>query len=203
MFFDAFPLDSAPDEPEPEEHAAPEWLRSPEDELPALALGPRILGRSDRASLAVGAIEVFSTGIAVPVEAVVRRLGESRRDWQQLMDAVFRHHGPGPLRFGVELADGSSAVTTSGIPGWRVALGGGDGAPAGPLLTMDDRGGGGGGRLIEMHPRLWLWPFPPAGAIRLYAEWPAVGIAETSAELDGAALAAARPSVGSRWADPA
>jgi hypothetical protein len=37
----------------------------------------------------------------------------------------------------------------------------------------------------------WAWPLPPAGAVTVLVEWPAVGIGPSSVPLDGAAIAAA------------
>jgi hypothetical protein len=80
------------------------------------------------------------------------------------------HPGPGGLRFGVELADGSRAIADRGPPE----------AGGGPTLTP--RGGGGGGLSYDLG--FWLWPLPPAGPLRFACAWPDEGIEETTAELD-------------------
>lgn len=42
---------------------------------------------------------------------------------------------------------------------------------------------------------LWLWPLPPAGDLRLLAQWTSMGMPESSIVLDGSRLRAAAAAV--------
>lgn len=96
------------------------------------------------------------------------------------------HPGPGGLRLGVELADGSRAF----------AEGGPDESGDGPTLVT--RGGHGGGLSYEFG--YWLWPLPPAGPLRFACTWPDEGIEETIGELDAPIRDAAARAV-ELWPD--
>jgi hypothetical protein len=57
-------------------------------------------------------------------------------------------------------------------------------------VLMQSGGGGGSaesGR-VTMNNAYWLWPLPPSGTLHLFVEWPRLGIALSSADLDGDAI---------------
>jgi hypothetical protein len=77
-------------------------------------------------------------------------------------------------------------------PTWRVAStswGQPDREPEGPVLMQCGGGGGsaGSGR-VTMNPAYWLWPLPPSGTLHLFVERPGLGVALSSADLDGSAI---------------
>lgn len=175
-----------------ERPAIPAWVQPPQDEFPVLLPVGEFLARTDSTVLTVSALEVYSTGLVIRAESVLRRRGESAKDWNWLM-----HGGFGPLDDGVD-----------DRLRWRVELGGGESAelggfgagrpwdqePDGWLLLPANGGGGGGGEdRYEQRHGLWLWPLPPPGPLRLVAEWRDRGIHERGVTLDGdAALDAVR-----------
>jgi hypothetical protein len=46
-----------------------------------------------------------------------------------------------------------------------------------------------------------LWPLPPSGTLHLFVEWPGLGIALSSADLDGGAIVAAASESQPLWND--
>jgi hypothetical protein len=50
-----------------------------------------------------------------------------------------------------------------------------------------------------MQPGFWLWPVPPPGTLRVSCEWPLLGIALATVELDGSALARAAAAATKLW----
>jgi hypothetical protein len=161
--------------------------RPPHDELPAVLPAETILAKSPKATIALTAINVYSSCCLLDLDWMLRRTPEV--EWtQELMETVlFRPFGRivpnepepaiGRLRYSIEFADGRTArndeptrvVRTRALP--DVAL---------PLLR--DAGGGsahtGGGGDCYGHSHLFLWPLPPPGKLRLTLSWPAFAIPE-------------------------
>jgi hypothetical protein len=101
------------------------------------------------------------------------------------------------LIFGVQLLDGSKASTgTMQMPDMP-----GDPAyqPAPPVLYLQNQGGGGGDDELAGSGTLWLWPLPPAGDLRLVAQWADMGMGESSIILDGTQLGEAAAGVQKYW----
>lgn len=96
------------------------------------------------------------------------------------------------LLFGIEYADGRKAVI--GHP--RPAMFGTESAVTGPVL-LQAGGGGGMGTDDEWvsSSRLWLWPLPERGDLRLVARWNDARMPETSIVLDGNRIVAALDGV--------
>jgi hypothetical protein len=180
----------------PERPEVPAWLQPPQDELPVLLPVGEFLARTPGTALAVTHLEVYSTGVGIRVEAVVRRRDESDRDWSWLMHGGFRHREDSEdgQHWGVELSNGEVATLGSGIVGeWNAR-------PDGWSLRYANGGGGGGGDdRYEAHHGLWLWPLPPAGPVQFAAEWRDRGIAQAHVTLDGDAILAAVPRVRPLW----
>jgi hypothetical protein len=171
-------------------------MQAPDDELPAVVAMPRIVGRSEQAVVTLSVVEVFSTGLRIPVEAIARRREESRWDWQLKLNA---HHYPpaseGGLRLGLELGDGTRLGTDlEHFPHQEQE-------PTGPILVNHGGGGGGGDRRWELVFKLWLWPLPPAGTLDLVTEWRALGIPESRVALDASAVRAAVGAAQPLWTD--
>jgi hypothetical protein len=176
-----FGWSSAESRPRPERGARPHWAK-PEAILPASVPADLILARSDAAAVAVGSLQVYPTGFAFLLTAVVR---EEHEYGLPAVDIGMRHRlRPGQplpdafLRFGIAFADGRSATNLSD----RHAPD--PDASDGPLLSSD--GGGGGSRTYEM--RHWVWPLPPPGPVDFVCEWPAHGIGESRASLDASLI---------------
>ena len=130
-------------------------------------------------------VTAFSTGLLLDLVAAARGLKESRTQalfHEQHVADPEEGLPEGFLRVGVEYPDGRQASNLSGRhPFWRA-----DSEPEVPVLFQAGGGGGsaGSGR-VTMNPGYWLWPLPPAAALRLFVEWPAVEIALSSVELAG------------------
>jgi hypothetical protein len=176
----------------PEEREQPAWL-GPPDELGVATPLNVVIGRSERAVVALAQSTSFTTGVTLSFVAQARRLD------RRTMHTLFHEQhpfGPGAedlpdafLRLGVELPGGAKA---SNIGGRRPLA---DGDPGDPVFVH--RGGGSGqsgNDRVTMHHDYWLWPLPEPGAIRVSCEWPLLGIPLSTVELDGAAIvdAAAR-----------
>ena len=133
-------------------------------------------------------VTAFSTGLLLDLVAAARGLKESRTQalfHEQHVADPEEGLPEGFLRVGVEYPDGRQASNLSGRhPFWRA-----DSEPEVPVLFQAGGGGGsaGSGR-VTMNPGYWLWPLPPAAALRLFVEWPAVEIALSSVELAGEPL---------------
>ncbi|WP_354172525.1 hypothetical protein [Arthrobacter sp. UYEF36] len=103
------------------------------------------------------------------------------------------------LMFGVELPDGSKAIT--GNMGPHAFKGEGGQEPEPPTLVLANGGGGGGDDELAGTGALWLWPLPPAGNLRLVAQWKDFGMEETTAVLDGGQLREAAAGVQEFWTE--
>jgi len=86
---------------------------------------------------------------------------------------------PEVFRFGVGFSDGRKATNLVGLGGYDH-----DDAPAGPMLTPGD-GDGGGHHWTQ---RFWLLPLPPPGPLAFVAEWPALDLPLSRAEIDSATV---------------
>lgn len=177
----------------PEEHVQPVWLGPPEDELGMAAPLNLVVGRSERAVVAVTQSTSFSTGVTLSFLAQARQLD------QRTTRTLFHEQHPfapgeedlpeGILRLGVELPGGARASNLGSRPPLEEA------DPVRPVFIHRGGGGGRGGHdRVTMQHDYWLWPLPAPGTIFVSCEWPLVGITLSTVELDGAAIveAAAR-----------
>lgn len=186
-FVDLFAGDVEPEEPPepPVEHERPVWLGPPDGELAIPVPLGVILGRSERGVIAVSHALAYSTGVSFALVAHVDSLTPNQSN------AIFheQHAGrlglddlpDGFLRFGVELADGQRASNLGG----RHAYAKPDESPRRPVLFQ--HGGGGGhshANAVTWNLAFWLWPLPPAGALRLFCEWPVaeIGLSHVAVE---------------------
>jgi hypothetical protein len=183
-FFDRVPPPSP--EPEPDEPSTPRWAR-PEAEFGGVVAAELLLARSDSAAIGVSGITAYRNGFEMELVVVLRKANRRGRFFHDSFHGDFTEDPLGPeiLRLGVQFADGGVATNLGRDLGYP-----GDDEPAGPMLMHG--GGGGGDRRYDM--RYWIWPLPPPGPVTFVCEWPALGIAESRAEVDGRAIldAAAR-----------
>jgi hypothetical protein len=168
-FFDDMP--SA--KPEPRVHHP--W-DLPVAEFPAVVpSGPLMLGRTERAAVAVTGISAYSAGFEIFVTARFRP-GAGGASGPDRMPGGPEPAGPRrSFRLGLQFAGGIRVIGQQGD-----SRPSGDAEPAGPLLR--EFLGGGGPRSSFW--RWWAWPLPPAGPMEFVCEWPALGIPETRAGLD-------------------
>ena len=179
-------FDDVPQE-EPERSREHHPWEPPEAEFPGtVPFSTLILGRTERAAVAVTGLSAYSAGFEIFVTARVRPGGDPDAGPGAVMPGG---RGPGggrrSFRFGLQLADGSKVIGQHGGPGRPGGPGPGPGAePGGPILWPFMAGGGPRSAVW----RWWAWPLPPAGPLEFVCEWPALGIPESRAGLDGQLL---------------
>jgi hypothetical protein len=168
--------------------APAEWFGPPDGELGEAVPLSVVLGRSERAVVALRSATAYSTGSALHFVAVARGLAqrETRRliDDQQL--AGDDDEVPDTfLRVGFEFANGvgvSNLGLVQPLPDSAVE-------PNSPVLSPTSGSGGHvGDSGFDVRLSYWLWPLPPPGPLRVFVEWPALGIGLTSLELDAQPL---------------
>lgn len=183
------------------DYTPPPWFGPPTDELGWCVPLSIVVGRSDHAIVAIRAATAYSTGATFDLVALGRGLSEretNRLFHEQHLIGDEAEPPDGFLRIGFEFADG---VRVSNLARDLRTLRP-DSQPTGPLLFQHGGGGGSaGGGELTMQPSLWLWPLPPPGALRVFVEWPALGIELSSATLDGATLRPAAAKSQNLWTD--
>jgi hypothetical protein len=184
------------------EFVRPAWFGPPEDELGVCVPLAVVVGRSDKAVVALRHVTAYSTGVTLDLVAAGRDLREveaQRLFHEQHVSDPEEGLSEGFLRVGIEFPDGRRVSNLADRRYfWRQP----DQEPEGPLLMQSGGGGGsaGSGR-VTMNPSYWLWPLPPSGTLHLFVEWPSLRIALSSADLDGSAIRAAAPKSQPLWKD--
>ena len=203
-FFQDFPVPPLPPRPRSQRYVPPPWAAAPAYELPAVVQIGTFLSRTPEMVVAVKSADVYSTGCLFSVSWLIRRGSQSDEDWVDLQHLFFQpgrsiRRGTGRqtgLMFGVQFPDGSKAST--GALGPQVFMDR-EQQPEPPILALNNSGGGGGEDELAGTGTLWLWPLPPAGDLRLVAQWTDFGLAETSIMLDGGKLRAAASGAQQYW----
>jgi hypothetical protein len=168
--------------PEPIPSRRPVWMRS-DAVIPGLVPAEVMLVRTDEVAVAIGGVRAYPNGFEFAVHARLRREDKAGPG----AGGLFGRHGRGVcapdegLRLGVMFADGRRAAAGGGHP--RL-----DDADAGRLVLFEN-GGGGSSRTWDGN--FWVHPLPPEGPVTFVVSWLEHGVAETRAELDGAAIGAA------------
>jgi hypothetical protein len=184
-FFDSLPARAPTPAPRPRR---PAWARS-DAVIPGSVAGEVIVARTGEAAVAVGSLRAYPNGFEFTVHIRLRREDENSGGWAH---DPFAHHSRGKsedaLRLGLMYADGR-----------RVASNGGPDPAAGDPERLILHPGGGGGDSLSWQTDFWAHPLPPDGPVALVVSWPARGIAEARAELDGAAIRAAAQRAVTLW----
>jgi hypothetical protein len=182
-FFESIPQ---PPPSEPVRHRRPAWMRS-DAVVPASVPASVVLIRAEQVAVAVGSVRAYPNGFEFTVH--IRLRGEAESSWQGHSDPFERHRpqrgtqwSDDQLRLGILYADGRRAATT-GVH-YRPPDDDDDGR-----LVLQQGGGGGSGCSQDWD--FWVHPLPPEGPVTLVGSWADHGIAESRAELDGAAIRAA------------
>jgi hypothetical protein len=169
------------------------WQGPPVDVLGCPVPIQRFVARTDRVVVALQQVTAFPEGCSLALHLAVRRGSLDEAAWEGLLarhaGADF-HLGPADddLKLGVRYPDGSRATTVGhAFGGWA----GPTDQPAPPMLVEAGSESSSNDRSYESGRRLWLWPLPPPGPFELVVAWQAMGIAATSATLDGTAIALA------------
>jgi hypothetical protein len=183
-----------------QEFVRPAWFGPPEDELGVCVPLAVVVGRSDKAVVALRHVTAYSTGITLDLIAAGRDLREAvaqRLFHEQHIAEMDEDLPEGFLRVGIEFPDGRRISNLSHRPDlWQQP----EQEPEGPVLMQSGGGGGsaGAGR-VTMNPAYWVWPLPPSGTLRLFVEWPGLGVTLSSADLDGNAILEAAPRSQPLW----
>ena len=171
----------------------PESFAPPTNELGTCIPLSVVVGRSDRAVIAIEHATAYSTGAAFDFIAVAQRLTERetfRLIQEQQLNADAKRVPAEFIRMDFELADGSRVSNVEEFPEH----------PRAPLLML--HGGSGGsvtsGRM-ELRRSYWLWPLPPTGQLKVSVEWPALDLPRSSAEFSAELLRNAAARSRSLW----
>jgi len=157
-------------------------MSPPENEVPVVLPVGRLVARTADAAVAVTRLAVYSTGVLL--DLVVRARPDTLR-MTDLHSMMWRPgDGPPGLLLGLEFADGT-----------RVDNNRRQGSMDGVTFALQ----GGSGNEHSVDQGWWLHPLPPAGPIRLVVRCAALGIDETSVELDGDAVRRAAGEVVELW----
>ncbi|GAA2143640.1 MULTISPECIES: hypothetical protein [Arthrobacter] len=202
-FFQEFPVPPLPPRGRATRYVPPAWAGAPPSELPAVLHVGQFLHRSPTMVMAVKSVDVFSTGCSFDVCWTIRRGEQTDEEWADLNDAFFRgrpgaRRGSGAasmLLFGAAFPDGAKASTGAHPHG----VFDGTQQPPAPVLLLRNGGGNGGDDEFSGTGTLWLWPLPPAGDLRVLAQWREFGLEECSIVLEGARLRDAAPGVQKFW----
>jgi len=179
-FFDSIPLpEPPPPEPVRRPHAA--WMQ-PDALIPGSVPGELLLIRTEEVAVAIGGICAYPNGFEFTAHVRMRAEDENGLRGHNpfgLFGRRGRQASDDVLRLGLLFADGRRGATTGRH--W---------APDDPEhLVLWPGGGGGSDRRWDG--TFWVHPVPPDGPVTFVAAWPEYGVAETQAELDGAAIRAA------------
>jgi len=175
-----FDVPAPPPEPLPPERPRPPWLSSRRGVLPGYSPQRATVFTTDRAVLFVDRFRLYPTGIMFSLNLLLRERTEDPSGWPWQFHSG-RRPDPLPddfLRFGVLFGDGSKWTNLDvgrPDPGKK---------PDGPFVM--EQGGGGGGDWWDQD--YWMWPLPSEGPLTFVASWPAYGVGESSAEVDGTEL---------------
>lgn len=190
-FFESIPQ---PPPLEPVRQRRPAWMRS-DAVIPASVHAEVVLIRTEQVAVAVGSVRAYPNGFEFTLHIRLRREAES--SWAGHSDPFERHRprrgtpwNDDQLRLGILYADGRRAATT-GVH-YRPPADDDDGR-----LVLQQ--GGGGGSSCSQDWDFWVHPLPPDGPVTLVGSWVEHSIAESRAELDGAAIRAAAGRAVTLW----
>ena len=155
--------------------------------IPAPVPAEVVLIRAEQVAVAIGSVRAYPNGFEFTLHIRLRREAASSSAGHS---DPFERHRPrrgtqrndDQLRLGILYADGRRAATT-GVH-YRPP----DDDDDGRLVLQQ---GGGGGSSCSQDWDFWVHPLPPGGPVTLVGSWVEHGIAESRAELDGAAIRAA------------
>jgi hypothetical protein len=149
------------------------------------------VARGEDAAIGVVGVRAYTTGFELTLAIRLRkpRPPATQQALHLLLggEPVGRGDPDERLLVGIEYADGRRTTNADGFfrPGQL---------PDPDALVLSTTGGGGGDSAYDQN--YWLSPLPPEGPITVVCRCPAIGIPETVAQLDGAAIArAGRSSV--------
>ncbi len=174
--------------------AQPEWVGPPDNVIPGALPLELLLAASQTAVVALRGRAAYPTGFEFDLVARLRALtSEDEPSAGQFLvvspeEITDGKLPPRFLRFGLEFSDGRKVTNLPGAgPGPFADPG------VGPILWGRD----GSGSNSAWRQSYWVWPLPPPGPLKFVCAWPAFGIPESTASVDGAVVidAATRATV--------
>lgn len=170
-----------------------------------------VVARSEQAAVVVSRIAAYPDGFELTVHSYLHRSVKRRRSARIHHPMMWHDMGgsgePIPdqlLRFGLAWPDGGRATN---LDDW------GRSWPDATEAAHGLESHSGGGSDHEYLQEYWAWPLPGSGPLAFVVEWPAFGIGETTATIDGDQLSdaatrshpiwpedAGRASHAARWA---
>ncbi len=158
---------------------AASWVAPPTDVLGRAVPIQVFVARTARAVVALEHVVAYAEGCVLTLHLAVRRGAQDDSAWDDVV-------GPaGGLKVGVRFPDGSRATTVEHpFRGWAHPTD----RPERPMLVECGSESSSDAHHFDCHQRLWLWPLPRPVTFDLVVEWPAVGIDQTSAPIDGSAI---------------
>ncbi len=142
-----------------------------------------VLIHTEQVAVAVGSVRAYPNGFEFTLHTRLRSEDETGPGGAGPLERHGHRRGTQApedvLRLGVMYADGRRAATTGGH------LRPDDDADAGRLVLLEN---GGGGSARRWDGDFWVYPLPPDGPVTFVASWLEQRVAETRAELDGAAI---------------
>jgi hypothetical protein len=191
-FFDSIPEPPLP--PEPVRRRRPVWMRS-DAVIPGSVRAEVVLVRTEQVAVAVGSVRAYPNGFEFTLHTRLRRGDEAGPMVGDPLERHGRRGGQAPgdvLRLGVLYADGRRAATTGGH--WRPDD---DDDPERLVLHQNGSGGSAG----RWDGDFWVSPLPPEGPVTFVVSWLRHGVAETRADLGGAAIREAAGHAVILWPD--
>ncbi|MCO1575951.1 hypothetical protein M8C13_09300 [Crossiella sp. SN42] len=196
-FFDDEPDVAPAPAAEPPRPARAVWLGPPEDVPGVLVPLDAVVTRTPNAVVFLVGARAYPNGCQVEVRVAARRDGLAEDAWWELHDGLFGAHRrrwnrdpstESAPHFSVRLTDGTEVAAVGSAP---------EEQPAGPLLVCSPDGGTADSGTVDSHFQLWLHPLPDTG-FELRVEWASAAV-DTTARVDGAAIAAAAERAQPYW----
>jgi hypothetical protein len=188
-FFDSIP----PPPAAPVRRRGLPWTR-PDAVIPRSVPADVMLIRTEQIAVAIGGIRAYPAGFEFTLHTRLRHEDEPGHGGADPLEPRVPWRGrqvPGEvLRLGLMYADGRRTAATAARP-----LGDDDTDP-GRLVMLE---GGSSGSPRRWDGEFWVYPLPPEGPVTFVASWPRYGVAETRAELDGAAIREAAERAVTLW----
>jgi hypothetical protein len=172
----------------------PEWVGPPDNVIPGALPLELLLAASQTAVVALRGRAAYPTGFEFDLVARLRAMTpeDGPRAGRFLVvspdEITDGKLPPRFLRFGLEFSDGRKVTN---LPRTRPEPFADPGV--GPILWGRD----GSGSNSAWRQSYWVWPLPPPGPLKFVCAWPAFGIPESTASVDGAVVidAATRATV--------
>jgi hypothetical protein len=155
---------------------APTWDRPSEGTVPVVMAIDAFVLQNDVAVVNVGHLEVYPNGFTVNL--LTRVNPRKVREAMELLAGVGPHRWP---HVTIRFADGRTATVGPSGPSPQEDT---QGVPTEPIVRVSGRGGWPNGWRTSA----WVFPLPPDGPLEILVSHEALGLAESSITVDGAAV---------------